>query len=120
MSVREERKGSGVGDVSEKIELIVAGGFEGATVTGLFGEAGQPDDDGESLIEVRGELEGIAVLPGDAMLSCIINDGDGRVVAMSDHLILEDSYIGFEAFEFTQYARLSGGVGRIRLILKGL
>lgn len=120
MSGRDGRKESVVGDVSEKVELIVAGGFEGATVTGLFVEAGEPDDDGEALVEVRGELEGLAVLPEDAVLSCIINDGDGRVVAKSDHLILEDSYVGFEVFEFTHYARLSGGVGRIRLVLKAL
>lgn len=109
-----------MGEMAQNVEFIVAGGFEGATVTGLFVEAGEPDDDGEALVEVRGELEGLAALPQDAVLSCIINDGEGRVVGKSDHLILEGSYVGFEVFEFTHYARLAGGIGRIRLVLKGL
>ncbi len=102
----------------QEVEFIVAAGFEGMTVSGLFIEVSEVDEDGDTQVEIRGELGGLAALPEDAMLTCIINDGAGRVVGKSDNYLSADSYVGFEVFEFHDYVSLSGGIGRIRLVLK--
>lgn len=103
---------------AREIEFVVAAGFEGMTVSGLFIETSEVDDDGETQVQIRGELGGLAALPEDAVLSCIINDGAGRVVGKSDHYVTASSYVGFEVFEFHDFLSLSGGIGRIRLVLK--
>ena len=90
------------------------------TVSGLCVDVPAPDDDGEVHVVVRGELTGMTALPGDAILSCIISDSEGRIVGKDENILFADSYLGFEIFEFEEYTRMQGGIGRIRLVLKSL
>lgn len=107
-------------EVSEKVDFIAAADLAEMTVSGLFVDVPAPDDDGEVYVVVRGELTGMTALPGDAILSCIISDSEGRIVGKDENILLADSYLGFEIFEFEEYTRMQGGLGRIRLVLKSL
>lgn len=103
---------------SGEVEVIVAGEFTGIAASGLSVQVEGPDEEGDTRIDVKGELSGLASLPADAMLSCIINDDQGRVVSREDFYVDASSYIGFEVFEFSTYSRIEGSVGRIRLVMK--
>jgi hypothetical protein len=88
----------------------------GVTLEALFCSVAGPDDDGDFLVEVNGEMHstsGIG-LQSNIELILAVYDVHGRLIAKLIDFITEDDFFGFHTFSISSYVK-NGTPFRFRL-----